>query len=198
MDLHVTSYPAKEALMTSHTSTSSYPSKAVVAVLYSFLTTPTFPASLFPSCFGLRYDRQSLLLTTKCGWAQSCPLPPTRTHFWSLWGTRELDTSRIRIVLEPFGNIFRNSNLKGTFLTDHPYCRFCYSAHTFPNFPKLPQKLKLIEFSSLKSLRFVVSLGRIANFPVTCQLILACCSVHTLNSPKANIIIAMFRCRNEL
>ena len=68
----------------------------------------------------------------------------------------ELDSSKILITHESFAENIQKFKFaaqieifkENTFLTCHPYCRLGNSARTCPNILMLPQKLKLIEFSS--------------------------------------------------
>ena len=81
----------------------------------------------------------------------------TRSNFSSLRASKEPDGSKnLRTYEHPskttqrFKFTVQIAFPKALFVTYHPYCRLCSSAHTYPNILMLPQEVKL-EFSRLKT-----------------------------------------------
>ena len=88
------------------------------------------------------------------GWTQLC----FSSNFSSPWATKDRDWS-VLTIYEHSGEILTNSNLlfklrwfkKALFWPSIPYGRLYNSMHTYSNTQMLPQKLKVIEFTSLQT-----------------------------------------------
>ena len=108
---------------------------------------------------GVEYRSIEVIYQNNLFWEHSYA-PPTPTNFLSLWVTKELGSSKIRILYDPSRRYLEipsccwDWDIPKTFFGPTTYCRLCNSANTCPSMLMHSKKLELMKFSPLVSRRY--------------------------------------------